>query len=230
MEKIKKETFLTNSYNSFNNKPKIRRSKIKKILEIEPSANNTFDGLAILSRKITVKDEIEKLYSPQPKGKNIIFNKPFPVISVVSKRTLLNKTSNFIPKLINCYRKKLLKQDQNLILNLKKNSELKRKLGDSVSIKPFHRRIKTCINFNNTINQTLNSKSNIHISNYSRNHDTNLYNMENFVKEPSEFYNNNPFKIKRLINEMNFMSKIKDDVSKLKFNNTLRANLNFKAI
>ena len=76
----------------------------------------------------------------------------------------------------------------------------------------------------------MNSKSNIHISNYSRNHDTNLYNMENFVKEPSEFYNNNPFKIKRLINEMNFMSKIKDDVSKLKFNNTLRANLNFKAI
>ena len=109
MEKIKKETFLTNSYNSFNNKPKIRRSKIKKILEIEPSANNTFDGLAILSRKITVKDEIEKLYSPQPKGKNIIFNKPFPVISVVSKRTLLNKTSNFIPKLIKFYRKKYYK-------------------------------------------------------------------------------------------------------------------------
>ena len=54
--------------------------------------------------------------------------------------------------------------------------------------------------------------------------------MENFVKEPAEFYNNNPFKIKRLINEINFMSKIKDDVSKLKFNNTLRTNLNFNAI
>ena len=80
-------------------------------LEIEPSTNNTFDGLEILSSRITVKDEIEMLYSPQPKGKNIIF----------TKRTLLNKTSNFIPKLINNYRKKLFKQEQNLILNLKKH-------------------------------------------------------------------------------------------------------------
>ena len=70
-------------------------------LEIEPSANNTFDGLTILSLRIIIKDEIEILYSPQPKGNNIIFTKPFPVISVVSKRTLLNKTSNFIPKIIN---------------------------------------------------------------------------------------------------------------------------------
>ena len=56
---------------------------MKKILEIELSANNTFDGLAILSLRIAGKDEIEKLYSLQPKGKNIIFNKPFPVIRVV---------------------------------------------------------------------------------------------------------------------------------------------------
>ncbi len=230
MEKIGKETFLTNSYNSYNNKPKIRRNKVKKILEIEPSANNTFDGLAILSRKITVKDEIDKIYSPQPKGRNIIFNKPFPLISVVSKRTLLNKTSNFMPKLINCYRKKLLKQDQNLILNLKKNIKIKRKLGDTISINSFHRRMKTCIDLHNKMKQSLRSKPNFHIRTYSRNHDTNLYNMENFVKEPAEFYNNNPFKIKRLINEINFMSKIKDDVSKLKFNNTLRTNLNFNAI
>jgi hypothetical protein len=106
MEKIEKEIFLTYSHNSINNKPKIRKSKIKNLIENETNRNNTFDGLAILSHKITVKDEIEKIYSPQPKGRNIIFNKPFPLISVVSKRTLLNKTSNFIPKLINCYRKK----------------------------------------------------------------------------------------------------------------------------
>ncbi len=42
---------------------------MKKILEIEPNANNTIDGLAILSLRITIKDEIEILYSLQPKGK-----------------------------------------------------------------------------------------------------------------------------------------------------------------
>ena len=73
---------------------------MKKILEIELSTNNTFDGLAILSIRITGKDEIQKLYSHQP---------TFPVIRVVSKRTLLNKTSNFIPKLIKFYRKKYYK-------------------------------------------------------------------------------------------------------------------------
>ena len=230
MEKIEKEIFLTYSHNSINNKPKIRKSKIKNLIENETNRNNTFDGLAILSHKITVKDEIEKIYSPQPKGRNIIFNKPFPLISVVSKRTLLNKTSNLIPKLINCYKKKLLKQDENLILNLNKKIDLKRKLGDTISQISSHRRIKTCIDLDNKLNQTWRSKPIFHIRTYSRNHDTNLYNMENFVKKPSEFYNNNPFKIKQLINEVNFMSKIKDDVSKLKFNNTLRANLNFNAI
>ena len=120
---------------------------MKKILEIELSANNTFDDLAILSLRITGKDEIEKLYSLQPKGKNIIFNKPFPVIRVVSKRTLLNKTSNFIPKLIKFYRKKFIKTISKFNVKFKKNTtELKRNLGDNISINSFHRRIKTCIN------------------------------------------------------------------------------------
>ena len=51
-----------------------------------------------------------------------------------------------------------------------------------------------------------------------------------YITKKKDFFDTNAFKIKHLINEMKFMNKIKDDISKLKFNNTLRVNSNFKSI
>ena len=235
---MENETFLT-EFNLIKS-PKIKTKKIKKLLQLTPNSNSTFDGLALLSHRVTIKDEIDKLFSPQPKGKNIIFNKPFPLLSVISKRTLLNKTPYFIPKLINCSKKKILKKDQKLILSVnEKEKEKKEKnnnennINENIILKTveaYHKRSKSNFNFKNLKIFSYNLKPKFKLRNYSRNHDTNFYNREYFVKEPIDFYENNSFKIKKFIKEVKFMEKIKDDVSKLKFNNTLRVNLNFKSI
>jgi hypothetical protein len=235
MKKYESDTFLTKSHFI---SPKIKNIKINKILEIEPyENNNNFDGLAVQSHRITLTEHLNEIFSPRKKEKNIIFNKPFPLIRVISKRTLLNKTPLFIPKLINCYKRDLLKNDQKLIksINSKEKIKIKEKKTKIKSLEKYkklrimsynesyktYNNLRTVGNINNPFN-----KLRIH----STSHDTNLYNRECILQKKKDFFDTNAFKIKHLINEMKFMNKIKDDISKLKFNNTLRVNSNFKSI
>jgi hypothetical protein len=217
------------------NIPKIKKRRISEILKYENS-KDSFDGMGLKSHRITVSEHLDKIFSPKKKERNIIFNKPFPVLNVISKRTLLNNSPLFVPKLINCDKLILLKQDQKLINSLNKkennnNNSKKRKKKFCEVIEPYKNKsyshlilnnVKTVPNIYNTIYK---------LKTYSRNHDTNLYNREYFIKKKNEFYDKYGLTNKySFLQENQFFNKIRDDVSRLKFNNTLRVNFSLKSI
>ena len=218
------------------NVAKIKKRKISQILKYD-NCKDSFDGMALITHRVTVSEHLNKIFSPKKKEKNIIFNKPFPVLNVISKRTLLHNSPLFVPKLINCDKLTLLKQDQKIIKNINKkennnnNNSKKRDKKFYEVIEPYQKKSYSYHNLNN-VKTVPNIYNTIYkLKTYSRNHDTNLYNREYFIKKKNEFYEKYGLTNKySFLKENNFFNKIRDDVSKLKFNNTLRVNFSLKSI
>ena len=222
------------------NVSKIKKRKINQILKCDNS-KDSFDGMVLLTHRVTVSEHLDNIFFPKKKERNIIFNKPFPVLNVISKRTLLHNSPLFVPKLINCDKLTLLKQDQKIIksinqkennnnININNNSKKRIKKFCEV-IEPYQKKSYSYHNLNN-IKTVPNIYNTIYkLKTYSRNHDTNLYNREYFIKKKNEFYEKYGLTNKySFLKENNFFNKIRDDVSKLKFNNTLRVNFSLKSI
>ena len=107
---------------------KLRKKNIIKLLENnELNKVDNFDGYAVKFYKESIKEKIEKLKDDNNnnKGKNILIDTPFPLISVLSQRKILNKSKVLIPKIVISYRNKLSKIDEQLIKNKTIDEEIK---------------------------------------------------------------------------------------------------------
>lgn len=72
-----------------------------------------------------------------------------------------------------------------------------------------------------------NNAKNYKIKNYLKIHDINYFNKKFFHVNPLNSYEINSYKIKQIFQKDEFINKIKNDVSSLKFNSNIRANTDF---
>ena len=216
---------------------KLRNKYILKILDNkELSKVDNFDGFAVKFYKESIKEKIEKLKNNNnlKKGKNILIDTPFPLISVLSQRKVLNKSKVLIPKMMIAYRNKLNKIDELLIKNKTVDDEIQnviyKKNYRNKNIRKRNKKSFEDKNFNNSEYKTFWNRTNYKLHDYRIIHDSNYYNKIFFIKDPMINYDRNSYKIKKLYNNDIFINKIKEDVSSLKFSNNLRANNDYHFI
>ena len=214
---------------------KLRKKNILKLLENkEFNKIDNFDGYAVKFYKESIKEKIEKLKdnNNNNKGKNILIDTPFPLISVLSQRKILNKSKVLIPKIVISYRNKLSKIDEQLIKNKTIDDEIKNGIFKKIIRKKNFRKrnINSYDNNNNTDFIPFWNKTTYKLHGYRIIHDSNFYNKNFFKKDPMINYDRNSYKIKQLYNNDIFINKIKEDVSSLKFSNNLRANNDYHFI
>jgi len=214
---------------------KLRKKNILKLLENkEFNKIDNFDGYAVKFYKESIKEKIEKLKdnNNNNKGKNILIDTPFPLISVLSQRKILNKSKVLIPKIVISYRNKLSKIDEQLIKNKTIDDEIKNGIYKKIIRKKNFRKrnINSYDNNNNTDFIPFWNKTTYKLHGYRIIHDSNFYNKNFFKKDPMINYDRNSYKIKQLYNDDIFINKIKEDVSSLKFSNNLRANNDYHYI
>ena len=214
---------------------KLRKKNILKLLENkEFNKIDNFDGYAVKFYKETIKEKIEKLKdnNNNNKGKNILIDTPFPLISVLSQRKILNKSKVLIPKIVISYRNKLSKIDEQLIKNKTIDDEIKNGIYKKIIRKKNFRKrnINSYDNNNNTDFIPFWNKTTYKLHGYRIIHDSNFYNKIFFKNDPMINYDRNSYKIKQLYNNDIFINKIKEDVSSLKFSNNLRANNDYHYI
>ena len=214
---------------------KLRKKNILKLLENkEFNKIDNFDGYAVKFYKESIKEKIEKLKdnNNNNKGKNILIDTPFPLISVLSQRKILNKSKVLIPKIVISYRNKLSKIDEQLIKNKTIDEEIKNGIYKKIIRKKNFRKrnINSYDNNNNTDFIPFWNKTTYKLHGYRIIHDSNFYNKIFFKNDPMINYDRNSYKIKQLYNDDIFINKIKEDVSSLKFSNNLRANNDYHYI
>jgi hypothetical protein len=214
---------------------KLRKKNILKLLENkEFNKIDNFDGYAVKFYKESIKEKIEKLKdnNNNNKGKNILIDTPFPLISVLSQRKILNKSKVLIPKIVISYRNKLSKIDEQLIKNKTIDDEIKNGIYKKIIRKKNFRKrnINSYDNNNNTDFIPFWNKTTYKLHGYRIIHDSNFYNKIFFKNDPMINYDRNSYKIKQLYNNDIFINKIKEDVSSLKFSNNLRANNDYHFI
>ncbi len=214
---------------------KLRKKNILKLLENkEFNKIDNFDGYAVKFYKESIKEKIEKLKdnNNNNKGKNILIDTPFPLISVLSQRKILNKSKVLIPKIVISYRNKLSKIDEQLIKNKTIDDEIKNGIYKKIIRKKNFRKrnINSYDNNNNTDFIPFWNKTTYKLHGYRIIHDSNFYNKIFFKNDPLINYDRNSYKIKQLYNNDIFINKIKEDVSSLKFSNNLRANNDYHFI
>ena len=214
---------------------KLRKKNILKLLENkEFNKIDNFDGYAVKFYKESIKEKIEKLKdnNNNNKGKNILIDTPFPLISVLSQRKILNKSKVLIPKIVISYRNKLSKIDEQLIKNKTIDDEIKNGIYKKIIRKKNFRKrnINSYDNNNNTDFIPFWNKTTYKLHGYRIIHDSNFYNKIFFKNDPMINYDRNSYKIKQLYNNDIFINKIKEDVSSLKFSNNLRANNDYHYI
>lgn len=94
-----------------------RTNKQMKVSKLIP-----YDGFAIKSKKLKVADLVnDSIIYHKAIGRNILFDKPFPLLNVVSNRNNLNKSEEFLQKVLTSNRDKHFSQATN---NLIKASSL----------------------------------------------------------------------------------------------------------
>ena len=214
---------------------KLRKKNIIKLLENnELNKVDNFDGYAVKFYKESIKEKIEKLKDDNNnnKGKNILIDTPFPLISVLSQRKILNKSKVLIPKIVISYKNKLSKIDEQLIKNKTIDEEIKNGIYKKIIRKKNFRKrnIKSYDYKNNNDFIPFWNKTTYKLHGYRIIHDSNFYNKNFFKKDPMINYDRNSYKIKQLYNNDIFINKIKEDVSSLKFSNNLRANNDYHYI
>ena len=162
---------------------------------------------------------------------NIIFNQPFPLITVISKRNVLNNSPSLVKSILRCKRRQYQLRDLNLLIT-KHNSNHMAPLpeGYSVNLKRINKTNESVLSTKQDVNKSslayqnkIEYKNKCKIKDYLRSHDCNVFNKTYFNKTPFDNYARNAYKAKCLYENNYFISKIKKDVSKLKFSNSLKA-------
>lgn len=82
---------------------------------------NSIDGLNIIHRKMNVFDFLKNNQTKQQIRKNILFEHPFPLLEIISKRKILNNSTSLLKNLIKCNQKSLLKTDEKYIIQRNDN-------------------------------------------------------------------------------------------------------------
>lgn len=198
--------------------------RARSILSNDSRKSSYLDGLSLSCHKVTIADRL--------KGSNKI--KPlkltaqhFPLINAISKRKILNNSNSLVKHLLrynktgfsNLELNVMLSQDNNNIANIINYPKL--------SLKKPKKKIKNHSysgSYSLAYQQKLERERKVSpINDYTPFHDTNFFNREYFIKDPTEFYSLNAYKMNKLIDKDHFVNKIKKDIAGLKFNQTLRA-------
>ena len=193
------------------------------------------DGFAIKTHHMSIADHLyQSMNSLNNTKTNIIFNQPFPLITVISKRNVLNNSPSLVKSVLRCKRRQYQLRDQNLLLT-KHNSNNNNHItslpeGYSINIKRNNKTNESVLGNKKDINKSslayqheIEYKNKCKIKDYLHLHDCNVFNKTYFNKTPFDNYARNAYKAKCLYENNYFTSKIKKDVSKLKFSNSLKA-------
>ena len=173
---------------------------------------------------------------------NILSKQSFPLITVISKRNILNNSPSLVKSILRCKRRQYQLRDQNLLLTKHNSNYSNRNYNynitslpegySSINIKRINKTNNESVNTNNkkdinksslAYQQEIEYKNKCKIKDYLHSHDCNMFNKTYFNKNPFDNYARNAYKAKCLYENNYFISKIKKDVSKLKFSNSLKA-------
>ena len=211
--------FLTSTNKAYN----IRKAQ-RKLSSNSQNESTPLDGLAIKSHQMSIAEQLSETFMKQPKGNNILFEKyNFPLINVISKRNVLNNSTRLVKNLLRYNNKVYMKKEENLMLSKKQinNERIEGYSTPKVNkkyLEPSSEDNSSSLSFA----QKEEKRRRLKIKNYMRTHDCNFYNREYFLKDPFENYARNAYKVKKIYQANNFMSKIKKDVSSLKFSHRLK--------
>jgi hypothetical protein len=192
---------------------------------------NPLDGFAMKTHHMTISDYLyQSMHSFNNSNTNIIFNQPFPLINVISKRNILNNSPSLIRNILRCKRRKYHSRDQNLLLN--KNPTRQAIIPEgycNINLKRVRKNNENILSDKNEVNKyslsylkEIENKKKCNIKSYLHSHDCNVFNKTHFNKNPFDNYVRNAYKVKALYEEDYFMSKIKRDVCGLKYSNSLK--------
>ena len=189
------------------------------------------DGYAIKTHHTSVADLLYRsIHSFNDKNTRLILNQPFPLINVISKRNILNNSSSLIKNILRYKRKQYQSKDQNLLLNKHIPKQINLPDGYAINHKRSKRTNESILSDKDEINKqslsylhAMEKKSKCKIKNYLHSHDCNVFNRTYFKKDPFDNYAKNAYKVKSLYKENIFISRIKNDVCKLKYSNSLKA-------
>ena len=209
-------TFLTNT----NLKEyKKKQQKILKIINNE-SFTGYFKGLSLKPKTYITKEKIE------------LWNKKENQTPLFGKSSILNKSPLLLPDILVDNTNKILKCDDKMIKSLR-NKVTDFDLSTMYqTVTSFNKRNKKTISLNDIYNPFPNSYKNNYAKNYQirqylKTHDTNFFNRKYFIVNPYNSYEENSYKIKQLFQQSEFINKIKSDVSNLRFNSKLNANIDY---
>lgn len=178
----------------------------KKLFDIININNKILlDGYAIRQHRPSTKEQINLLkYNKDNKEKISLFKKNYPFLSTLSKRTCINNSKTLLPNILNYSKNKMI-------------------IKDDFS-KSFYQPFKyKCKSFSKS--RKTNYSVEINNNEYLKTHNTNFYNQTQINKRYLDNYEKNPYKVKKFHLNEDFMSKIRHDVIKLKFNNLLKLDL-----
>ena len=220
-----KKAFITDE----NIKEDLKREKIRNIIKKESTIEN-FQTLSLKPKTYITKEKID-LWNKK-ENETPVFKNNYPLINLITKNTLLNKSSNLLPKILGDHTKKILKCDEKMIKTINNNkSEIDEDyFAMFKTFSSFRKRKKNSIrNLYNYFPKDYknNNAKNYKIKNYLKIHDINYFNKKFFHVNPLNSYEINSYKIKQIFQKDEFINKIKNDVSSLKFNSNIRANTDF---
>ena len=217
-------TFLTNL------KEYKKKKKIIKIINNE-SFTGHFKGMCLKPKSYITKEKIE-LWNKK-NNQTPIFKNNYPLLSLISKSSVLNKSPVLLPDILVDNTNKILKCDDKMIKSVENNKNDLECFKMYKSLPLFKTKIKKrAISIKNIKDHFpkyfLNDNAkNYKINKYIKIHDSNFFNRKYFITNPLNSYEENSYKIKSIFKRDEFINKIKFDVSSLKFNSSLKANTDY---
>ena len=100
-----KKAFITDE----NIKEDLKKEKIRNIIKKESIIEN-FQTLSLKPKTYITKEKID-LWNKK-ENETPVFKNNYPLINLITKNTLLNKSSNLLPKILGDHTKKILKCDE----------------------------------------------------------------------------------------------------------------------
>ena len=219
------KTFLTNTKIKDNEK----KQKILKIINNE-SFIGYFKGLSLKPKSYITKEKIELWYKKE--NQTPLFGSSYPLINLVSKSSVLNKSAVLLPDILLDNTNKILKCDDKMIKSFRNNVTDFDLSTMYQTVTSFNKRNIKRISIKNLSNPFPNNYKNNYAKNviirkYLKSHDSNYFNRNYFIVNPLNSYEENSYKLKKLFQKSEFINKIKSDVSSLKFNSSLIANTDY---
>lgn len=189
------------------------------------------DGFAIKSHHMSIADLLnQSINSFNNQNTNLILNQPFPLINIISKRNILNNSSSLIKNILRYKRNQYQSRDQHLLLSKHIPKQINLPEGYAINSKRTKRTNESLLSDKDEINKKslsylldMEKKSKCKIKTYLHSHDCNVFNRTYFKQDPFDNYVKNAYKVKSFYKENIFISRIKNDVCRLKYSNSLKA-------